>query len=231
VALVDAFERRLAHDPVPRPATDLGADHELRLHPRHESQLALPLGRRVERCAIGLERGEAPAELRPPLAGEPRTNLPREPERIALVDADCERAQVLGVALARCPATDDELLLGPDLDLEPRRRPAAGLVRGAAELRDDALETALARGLVERPAVTFHVRGEAHPGRLAEDAPEKPLPILERDPQERAPVEVQEIERLVQQSAAVAAGRRGRAPAARRARPARAAPDVADRLL
>jgi RND family efflux transporter MFP subunit len=75
---------------------------------------------RVERRAVRLERGQPPPQLGAPLAGEPRADLAGEPQRVALVDPDRQCPQVLGVALAGRPAADDELLLWPGLDLEPR---------------------------------------------------------------------------------------------------------------
>src|SRR4029079_19467247 len=129
------------------------------------------------------------------------------------------------------PAADDELLLRPDLDLQPGRRPATGLVGRAAELGHDALEPALAGRLVERPAVTLDVGGVADTRRFAQDAAEEPLPILERDAEQRAAVEVEQVERLVEQAARGAASAVAAVAAFRAAGPARTAPALADRLL
>src|SRR4030095_5995770 len=110
-------------------------------------------------------------------------HLAGEPQRLALVHADGQRAEVLCVPLAGRPTADDQLLLGPDPDLQPGIRAAPRLVRRAAKLGEDALEAKLAGRIVERVAVADDVRGEANPVRLAKDAPEQALAVVERDPQ------------------------------------------------
>ena len=74
------------------------------------------------------------------VAGEPGTDLARVAKSVVLVDADEERSQVDRLAGARHPAADDELLLGPDLDLLPAIGPLAGDVGRAAVLGHDPLE-------------------------------------------------------------------------------------------
>ncbi len=69
--------------------------------------------------------------------------------------ADARRAP----ALARQPAADDELLALEVLDLHPRARPAARLIRGVEPLGDDALETLRGAGLQHLPAGAHEVLG------------------------------------------------------------------------
>ena len=209
---LDPLERRLANAAVAGPAAELGADHELGPDPGDAVEVAAPATavvlrrRRVERRRVGHERRHRRQQPLPGRGGEARADLAREPQLIALVDADRDGAEIAGVAFARRPATDDELLLGPDLELQPGRRPLAGLVARAAELGDDPFEAAgLGRGH-ERLALADDVRREPDPVRLAQDAPEQPLAILERDVEQRAPVEVEQVEHLVHERALRGAG-------------------------
>ena len=48
--------------------------------------------------------------------------------------------------------------------------------------------------------VAVDVRREADPGVLAQDALEQPLAVFERHAEQRAPVEVEQIERLVHEA-------------------------------
>ena len=96
--------------------------------------------------------------------------------------------------LPRHVPTDDELLLRPDLDLQPVVRAASRLVPALPLLGHDALEPTRLGGREEAPPLPFDVAGEAYPGVIAEHAPEEALAVLERDLEERPPVEVQQVE-------------------------------------
>ena len=83
-------------------------------------------------------------------------------------------------ALSRHVASHDQLLGRANLQLEPRRGAAAGLVPAATVLCHRSLE-ALGRGRrEERDAVALHVPAEAHARVLAQDEAQDRLPILER---------------------------------------------------
>src|SRR6202008_3938269 len=114
-----------------------------------------------------------------------------------LVVADDEGTELAGRALAGRPAADDQLLLGPDLDLQPRPCAPAGFVHGAPMFGDDALEALLACGLEEPEPLADDVIGESHSrvGR-PQDGVQELLAALEGDVEERAAVEVQEVEDL-----------------------------------
>ena len=194
--------RRLADVAVPRPAADLGADHQLRACPSDAGQIPAPappvvLRRRgVEGRCIRPEIVEPLPEHRPGAPAEARPDLAGKPEVLALVHADHERAELLRAPLSRRPPADDQLLLRSSLDLEPGRRAAAGLVPAAPVLGDDALEALGPGGLEECHALGLDRRRDLDPGRGPDDQPEEALALLERDIQQRLPVEVEQVECL-----------------------------------
>ena len=134
-------------------------------------------------------------------AVKPGPDLPGEPELPVLVHADRDRPEVAGVTLAGRPAADDQLLLRPDLQLEPGRRPASRLVPRSAELGDDALEPLAASRLHERLALAHDVCSEPDPGRLLQHRAQESFAVLERHAEQRSSVEVEQIERLVDERA------------------------------
>ncbi len=76
------------------------------------------------------------------------------------MDAHGQRAERGGApALTGQPAADHDLLRRADLDLDPRRRPAARLVRGVQALGHDPLQPLGLAGLQQRRAVSLAVRG------------------------------------------------------------------------
>src|SRR6185295_13544352 len=103
----------------------------------------------------------------------------REPQLAVVVVTHRQRAEIAGVALARCPATDDQLLFGPDLELEPRVRAPARFVSAAPELGDDAFQPVQPGGFVEGLALGLDMGGEPHAWMVPEHAPQEPLAILE----------------------------------------------------
>src|SRR6185503_1747063 len=108
------------------------------------------------------------------------TDLARVLQPAVLVDSHEQRPEVHGLARSLGPATDDELLLGPDLDLLPGQRSLPGQVRRAAVLRHDPLEAACLGRLEERDPVCLDVLAEADPRVRAEDIRQKPSTLLER---------------------------------------------------
>ena len=165
VAFIDALECRLAHVTLPCPSSELRSNDELGLDPDDVSQLALSLRRGIEGGRLRLELLEPPAELLPGPRREPGADLAREPQLVALVDANGHRPEVLRISLARRIATDDELLLRTDLDLQPGRRSATRLVSRATELGDDPFQLAALGRLVEGQPVGLDVRGESDAAR------------------------------------------------------------------
>src|SRR4051794_18256305 len=213
------------------PAAELGPDHELRADPGHATEVPAPAAAvvlrrwRVERRLLGdewLHRREQALAGRRREAG---ADLAGKAQLAVLVHPDRDRPEIARVAFARRPAADDELLLGTDLELQPGRRPATRLIARAPELRDDPLEALAARRGHERLAVADDVRRIADAVRLAQDAAQESLSILEGDAEERAPVEIEQIERLEDERT----GRRGPGPATGRARPAFADPFLEER--
>ncbi len=202
---IDALVGRLADLAVARPATDLGADHDLGTDPRDVLEVAAPSTtvvlrrRRVERRVVLDQRLEALEEVGPDRAGEAAADLAGEPQLAVLVHADGHRTEVPGVAAPRGPATDHQLLLRPDLDLEPRIAAAARLVPRATELRHHPLDAERAGRVEERLPLPDHVRREAHPRVVLEHASEQALAVLEGHVEQRSTVEVEQVERLVQQ--------------------------------
>ena len=193
---LDALVGGLADEAVAGPAGELGSDDELRAQP-----LGVAGGRagrrRRERRRIGRERRDGRQELGPVRVREARADLAGVAQAAVLVDADEERTEVDRLAGPLHPATDDELLLGPDLDLLPRHRPRSGHVRRAAVLGHDPLEAPLARGLEERDPVGLDVLAQADARVRAKDAGEESAALLERLVEERSAVEMKEVEDLV----------------------------------
>ena len=95
------------------------------------------------------------------------------------------------------PAADDELLLGPDLDLLPAVGALARHVRRTAVLGHDPLEAAHPGRLEERDPVALDVLAQPDPRIGAEDRREQPAALLERLVEQRAAVEVEQVEDLV----------------------------------
>ena len=154
------------------------------------------------------------------LAVEPGADLAGEAQLAVLVDAHGHRAEIAGVALARRPAADHELLLGPDLELEPRRRAPARLVARAPELGDDALEPLAAAASWNAMPSPSTWAAKRTRGCVRSTLSQQPLAILERDVEQRPPVEVQQVERLVDE-ARPRPGSTELAPGAARSRAAR----------
>src|SRR4029078_13470732 len=103
----------------------------------------------------------------------------------------------------RGPADDDQLLLGPDLDLEPGRAPPSRLVDRIARLGHDALEAADPGGLEERGALAEHVVAVADAWIVAEDGLEAGLALLEGQAEQALSGEPQQVEHLVDDAGAL----------------------------
>ncbi len=71
----------------------------------------------------------------------------------------------------------------------------------ATQFRHDAFEALGRRRLEEGLAFAFDVAGIPHPRMRPKDALQQALPILEGDPEQRAPVQIEQIERLVDEAA------------------------------
>src|SRR4029078_12440925 len=153
----------------------------------------------IERRRVDDERLHRGQEPLPSRGVEPRPDLAGEPQLPVLVAADRYRPEGARVPLARRPATDDQLLLRPDLDLDPRRRAPPRLVARAAELGHAPLGRACAAPLHERLALAFYVSREADAGRLAQHGAEESLAILQRHVEQRLAVEIQQGANLVEQ--------------------------------
>ena len=186
----------LADEAVAGPAGELGADDELGAEP-----VGVPGGGPRHRCRerrrVRGERRDGGQQIRPAAVREPGADLAGVAQRAVLVDADEERAEVDRPAGALRPAADDELLLGPDLDLLPAVGALAGDVRRAAVLGHDPLEAADAGRLEERQPAAFDVFAEPDARIRPQDRREQPAALLERLVEQRAAVEVEQVEDLV----------------------------------
>ena len=129
---------------------------------------------------------------------ETAADLAREPQTtLVVVDTEDERAQVPMRDAARLPASDDELLLRPVLDLEPGMRTTPRLVPARPPLGHDALEPLrLDRG-EEGFALALDVPGVADERVVAQDGAQPDLAFVERDVEHRLAVEEEEVEDLV----------------------------------
>ncbi len=210
-------ERRLADDPVPRPAADLGPDDELGLHPDSTGspgQVGRSVVERVVGAGPGVERG---AETGAGDGVDAAADAARVAQPAAIHDAHDQRAEVAVTSLAGHVPADDQLLGRADLELEPRRRAASGLVAAPAVLRHRPLETLRGGGREEGDAVALDVAPVADARVLAKDEAEDRLALLERHVEVRAPgapgqVEGHEDERCAR-PASRAAGLAGRSDA------------------
>src|SRR5919198_330448 len=149
----------------------------------------------VERRAPAPQRLERAPEPYQVLLLEAAADVARVHEPIAVVVADDERAEALGPApLARHPAANHHLLALHVLDLQPAARAPAGLVGAVQALGDHALEPALPARREHALAVALVVGGGA-PGRAVElQLVEQLAPVLVREPQRGAPVDVEQVE-------------------------------------
>src|SRR4029079_5970877 len=142
-------------------------------------------------------RLEGLQQVLPDEAGEAAADLAGESQFVAFVDADRKSTEVAGIATPRGPATDHELLLRPDLDLEPCPGTATRLVPRTPQLRDHALDPDRAGGIEERLPLPDDMRREANPRMVLEHAAEQALAVLERDVEQRSPIEIHQVEDLV----------------------------------
>ena len=187
---LDALERRGAQQAVSRPLRELRADHHSRLHPPGVRQPWRVFERRG-RPPRRLERREQLAtrslvEAAADLAGVVQGPLG--------VDRDDQRADIVHAPLSRQPTHHHQLLIQAKLDLQPVGRSPAGLVAAIAALGDDPLQVALRRGMHERLPVAHHVRRRADDRVRAQHVGKQSLPVLERHVDERATVEVEQVE-------------------------------------
>ena len=111
-----------------------------------------------------------------------------------VVDGHDQRAQVLVGPLPGQPPHDHDLLLAAQLDLQPVPAAAPGLVRAEPALGHDPLQSLLGGRLREVDALAHDVRGVAHQPIGPQHAAQQVLAVLERDVDERSPVEVQQVE-------------------------------------
>src|SRR5689334_8405111 len=110
--------------------------HQPRLEPRHAA-----LARGIDEGRRGAhERAKPSGEVAERRRREAGADLARVAQTIAVEGADENRAEVRARASRLRAATDDELLLGADLDFSPRQRALSRLVRRRLVLGHDALE-------------------------------------------------------------------------------------------
>ena len=172
--LKDAWRTR----PSPGPAGELGPDDEFGTKPLGVSR-GSSRDRRGERRLGRRERRDGGQELRPIRVREAGADLAGVAQFAVLVHADEERAELDRPAGSGHPAADDQLLLGPDLDLPPGHRARAGHVRRVAVLGHDSLEAPHPGGLEERNPVGLDVLAQADARIRAEDAGEQPAALFE----------------------------------------------------
>jgi len=191
---LEALVGRLADERLACPLGELDADDEPRLHPMD--------GRESWRFGEGRIIALQPPQAREQVVSGPgvqaAAHLARETQlAVAIMHAEQEGAEVALRDAARLPAAHHELLLPPCLHLEPGVRAAARLVPAGAPLGHDALEALCLGGLEERLAITLDVARVAHQRVVPQALAQEPLALLERDVEQRAAVEVQEVEGLV----------------------------------
>src|SRR3954462_4548348 len=163
-----------------------------------------PSGRtRSERALADLDRVERPAQLARAFGRETSADLAGEDETAFLVEADQQRTDPFARSLGIGEAADHEFLAVDALRFEPAGALAA-LIRLVARLRDDPFETEAARFADGGGAVRLQVIRELD-ARAADDLLQRSLARFERLADERPPIQVEEVEREVDQPAAVGA--------------------------
>ena len=212
---LDALVRGLAQQVVGSPLGKLDADDDLRLDPPGSLQ---PRGRIQWRLGP-LDGLEPLPQTSPRPRVEATADLPGVRPSVPAAHRENERAEVGVAALSRQPAHHDDLLLAANLELEPRAAATIRLVRRVPQLGDDPFELLLASRLEEGGAFGHDVAREPDECMRPEAGLEHALAFLERDPQERLPIEMEQVERLVHDR-----GRLPLAPAARGAPGADAGP-------
>src|SRR3954467_1660218 len=157
-----------------------------------------PSGRtRSERALADLDRVKRPAQFAGAFGREASADLARENEIAFLVEADEQRADPLARSLGIGEAADHEFLAVDALCFEPPGALAA-LIRLVARLRDDPFETEAARFADGGGAVRLQVIRKLD-ARTADDLLQRSLARLERLADERPSIQVEEVEREVDQ--------------------------------
>src|SRR5438067_849564 len=178
LVVAEPEEARLADDPFEGPFGERDLAHELGSHPARRA----PHRRRrwgIERALVGGEPPKLGEERLEQLAVEPCAHAAGEVQPGTVVVAEQHgRERVLTRAGAPGPAADHELLLAPHLDLAPRRRALAGLVRAAEPLGHDAFELAFTGGVEQLPAAADVMGGDDPVIARCDDIGEEPAPVL-----------------------------------------------------
>ena len=205
----------MADPAVVRPLAELDLDDEPRLDP-DDVGLAHPghLRRLRERRVGPLERLQQlqqPADL---LLAEAGADVADVAERAALVHGEHERAEARrAVAAAAGVAGDEELLAPVRLQLEPVAAAAAREVGRARPLRHHALEPLLLRRGEQGGAVGEALREQDVGIPSIEQRGEPRAPFLDRQRDQLRPVGLEQVERVVDESARPALHRREARPA------------------
>ena len=144
----------------------------------------------VECCVRTLDLAQGGQELATGAGVDPAPHLARVPQVPVFVHGDDQRAEILVRALSLEPASDDQLLLPPELDLQPRAGPAPRLVGAVPALGDDPLQFLLACGLPVGLDVWREVDHRIGP----EHAAQHRLALVQRDVEQRLAVQVEQVE-------------------------------------
>ena len=145
---------------------------------------------------VALERGEQPVQAVELAVGEAGADPAGVAQvMVVVLDRDEQRADALPPAsLPRHPSADDDVGALDVLDLAPRRRPAARLVRAVQALGDDALQPLRAGGGDEVLPVADHVVGNLPVGAPEVELGEACATLLVGQRHEGVAVEPEEIE-------------------------------------
>src|SRR5581483_3642247 len=186
-----AEECGLAQLPIRGPLRVRELRDELRPHPGHVAHAR----RGIERRRVGTERPQLRAEIAQRVCGVAGADLADVAQARAIEHPDEERPELGPRSARRRVAADHELGLAAHLHLAPRAGAGAGLVRGAAPLRDDALPPLGSRRRERAmPAAPQAPRRHERPRASRHELEQTRASLLERAGQELAAARAQDVE-------------------------------------
>ncbi len=176
------------------PLGKLDFGDKFRAHKKNFSQSA---NLAVKRILFRLERLQESEDLFERLLIEARAHLPDVNEApLPVIQPKHQRAEIFAAAFGRSIASDDALLALRDFYFEPVAR-ALFFVGAATLLGDDAFQFALLRRLEKLETFLSVVVGKMNDFAVFNSVLQQPLALFERDAAQVHAIEVQQIERIV----------------------------------
>ena len=180
----------MAQPSLPRPLRESDLAHEARLDPVMPASRGRP---HVEGRRLAPERRERPRDALEARRVESGAHFRHVDQLAPLIETDMEGPEAGARALGLRVAADHEFLPAVAFDLDPVRRPPAG-VRAREPLRHDPLEPHLGSGLEECLAVLQHVIAALHRSQRRHDACEELLALRQCKLAQVVPLEPEAVE-------------------------------------